>query len=674
MDPIIELLIHHFQLPLRSPVLIFSLILFVILLVPIAVERLRVPGIIGLIVSGIVIGPNGTNILGKSLFVDVFSTIGLLYIMFLAGLELNLIEFKANRHKSFLFAFLTFTVPLGIGFPVCHYLLGFDLSASLLVASIFATHTLVTYPIASRFGVTRDPSVPVAVGGTIITDTAVLIALALILGSDKGGITGEFWLRLGISLSLFSAFMFLLVPRIAAWFFQRLENHKHSHYVFVLAVMFFSAFLAEIAGLEGIIGAFAAGLALNKSIPASSPLMNRIEFIGNSLFIPFFLIAVGMIVDVGVIFSGYTAILVAIAMTVTAVAGKYLAARLTQRAFGFSPVQGQLIFGLSTAHAAATLAVVMVGYREGIVGDAVLNGIVVIILVSCIIASIVTERAAREIARTSDQQVDAAIVRELDMEQLLVPVSNTSRAEQAVQLAVLIKDRSSSHPVVVLNVVPNSEQAELEIAEARKAMEGVMSEAAAAEVQVKVKATIARNPAVGIARTATEIAADLIIMNLPRSTDALNKLLGEGLESILRHTKKTVFACNFQHATVKHMGLFVIAPPLAELEAGFAMWADKLIRLATELSVPMRLNCTQSTHEAILALAKSRKATLDLEFNEFEDWEDFFIISRELQDADMIVLISARKGAVSSNPHLTRLPAKLERHFPESSKILVFPQ
>ncbi|MCB1568987.1 MAG: cation:proton antiporter, partial [Xanthomonadales bacterium] len=467
MDPIIDLLLHHFQLPLRSPILIFSLILFVILLVPIAVERLRVPGIIGLIVSGIVIGPNGANILGKSLFVDVFSTIGLLYIMFLAGLELNLVEFKANRHKSVLFACLTFAVPLGIGFPVCHYLLGFDLSASLLVASIFATHTLVTYPIASKFGVTKDPSVPVAVGGTIITDTAVLIVLALILGSDKGGITTEFWLRLGISLSLFSAFMFLLVPRIAAWFFQRLESHKHSHYVFVLAVMFFSAFLAEIAGLEGIIGAFAAGLALNKSIPASSPLMNRIEFIGNSLFIPFFLIAVGMIVDVEVIFSGFTAILVAVAMTITAVTGKYLAAWLTRLAFRFSPVQGQLIFGLSTAHAAATLAVIMVGYREGIVGDAVLNGIVVIILVSCVIASLVTERAAREIARTSDQQVDAAVVRELDMEQLLVPVSDTSRAEQAVQLAVLIKDRASSHPVVALNVVPNSEQAELEIAEAR---------------------------------------------------------------------------------------------------------------------------------------------------------------------------------------------------------------
>lgn len=673
MDPVIDLLLHSFQLPLRSPILVFSLILFIILLVPILMERLRIPGIIGLIAAGIVIGPNGFNVLEKSLFVDVFSTIGLLYIMFLAGLELNLVEFKANRNRSFLFAFLTFAIPLGIGFPVCRYLLGFDMQASLLVSSIFATHTLVTYPIAGRFGVTKDPSVPVTVGGTIITDTAVLIVLALILGSHRGGITVEFWVRLGISLALFSAFMFILVPRIAARFFQKMENHKHSHYVFVLAVMFFSAFLAEIAGLEGIIGAFAAGLALNKSIPASSPLMNRTEFIGNSLFIPFFLISVGMIVDVGVIFGGFMAIVIAVAMTITAVLGKYLAAWLAQQVFRFSDEQRQLIFGLSTAHAAATLAVVMVGYRAGIVDDTVLNGIVIVILVSCIVASFVTERAAAEIARSSEPQVDSSVTRELGMEQILVPVSDISRAEQTLQFAVLIKDRSSSHPVVVVNVVPNSDQAESEVASARRTMEGVMSEAAAAEVEVKVKATIASNPAVGIARTATEIAADLIILNLPRSDDALHKLLGEGLESILRHTRKTVCVCNFRHATANHTGLFVIAPPQAEQEAGFAIWAGKIIRLATELSVPVRLHCTQATHEALAALAKSLKVTLELEFNEFEEWEDFFIVSKDLEDSDLIVLVSARKGAVSFNAHLQRLPVKLEKHFPESSKIFIYP-
>ena len=331
MDIIINQLIEEFQLPLRSPILIFSLILFIILLAPVVLQRIRIPGIIGLIVSGIIIGPAGLNILEKSLFVDVFSTIGLLYIMFIAGLELDLNEFKANKNKSILFGFLTFTIPLAIGFPVCHYLLGFDFNASLLTSSMFATHTMVTYPIVSKLGVSKNAAVAITVGGTILTDTAVLIMLAVILGSHNGGLTQEIWIRLGISLVLFSAFMFLVIPRIAKWFFRKLESEKHSHYIFVLSVVFFSGFLAEIAGLESIIGAFVAGLALNKLIPHSSALMNRIEFMGNSLFIPFFLISVGMIVDVRVILSGPMALIIAGVLTIVAIFGKWVAAFLDRK-------------------------------------------------------------------------------------------------------------------------------------------------------------------------------------------------------------------------------------------------------------------------------------------------------------------------------------------------------
>src|SRR5690606_16566309 len=370
---------HEFELPLHNPVLIFSLVLLIILLAPILLKRLNIPGIIGLIISGVIIGPYGFNILEKTSAVDLFSTIGLLYIMFIAGLELDLNEFKATRNKSLLFGFFTFTIPIAIGFPVCHYILGFDFNASLLTSSMFATHTLVTYPIVSKLGISKNPAVAITVGGTILTDTAVLIMLAVILGSHDGGLTQEFWIRLGISLVLFSAFMFMVIPRIAKWFFRKLESEKHSHYIFVLSVVFFSAFLAEIAGLESIIGAFVAGLALNKLIPHSSALMNRIEFIGNSLFIPFFLISVGMIVDISVILSGPMALIIAGTLTVVAILGKWLAAFFTQISFGFSKGQRKLIFGLSSAHAAATLAVILVGYKAGILDDNILNGTVILI-------------------------------------------------------------------------------------------------------------------------------------------------------------------------------------------------------------------------------------------------------------------------------------------------------
>src|SRR5690606_16071707 len=303
-NKVIEHLIHAFQAPLTNPVLIFSVVLLIILLSPILLRPIRVPGIIGLILAGVVIGPHGLNWLEKNSAVTLFSTIGLLYIMFIAGLELDMNEFKKSRHKSVVFGFFTFIIPILVGFPVCYYILGYEVLPSVLIASMFATHTLVSYPIVNRYGISKHEAVAITIGGTILTDTAVLIILALITGASHGEINQEFWVTLGVSFAIFLFIMFGIIPRIAKWFFQRLDAEKTGHYIFVLTVVFFAAFLAEMAGLEPIIGAFVAGLSLNKLIPHSSALMNRIEFIGNAIFIPFFLISVGMIVDISVLTKG----------------------------------------------------------------------------------------------------------------------------------------------------------------------------------------------------------------------------------------------------------------------------------------------------------------------------------------------------------------------------------
>ncbi|HVU83798.1 MAG TPA: cation:proton antiporter, partial [Puia sp.] len=401
MSEFFEQLLHEFQLPLKSPVLIFSVILLIILFSPILLRKLNIPAIIGLIIAGVVLGPNGLNILAKNSAVDLFSTIGLLYIMFIAGLELDLNEFKAYRNKSIVFGFLTFVLPLSIGFPACHYILGYDFNSSFLTASMFATHTLIAYPIVSRLGVSKNQAVAITVGGTILTDTAVLIILAVIMGNSRGSLTQAFWIRLGVSFAVFSAIMFLIVPRIAKWFFRKLESEKHSHYIFVLSVVFFAAFLAQLAGVEPIIGAFVAGLSLNRLIPHSSALMNRIEFIGNALFIPFFLISVGMIVDVKILLNGPGALIVTAVLTAVALTGKWLAAFFTQLIFRYSSAQRQLIFGLSSAHAAATLAVILVGFNAGIIDENILNGTILLILITCVVSSFAAEKAGRNIVLES---------------------------------------------------------------------------------------------------------------------------------------------------------------------------------------------------------------------------------------------------------------------------------
>lgn len=679
MEVIFHQLIEEFQLPFHNPVLIFSLVLAIILLAPLLLQRIKIPGIIGLIISGIIIGPDGFNILEQNEFVDIFSTIGLLYIMFIAGLELDLNQFKTHRNKSIVFGIYTFIIPLGIGFPLCYYVLSmwdsnFDFAASLLVASMFATHTLLTYPLVSRLGISKDKAVAITVGGTILTDTAVLILLAIILGSHTGGLTQEFWIRLIISFILYSLIMFMLVPRIAKWFFRKLESEKHSHYIFVLSIVFFSAFLAEIAGLESIIGAFAAGLALNKLIPSSSALMNRIEFIGNSLFIPFFLISVGMLVDVSVIFTGWTALVIAGALTVAALLGKWLAALLTQLTFKFTYNQRNLIFGLSAAHAAATLAVIKVGYDAGIVDDTILNATVIIILVSCLVASFVTSSAAKGVVKDSEEYDVYELNASGKEEQILIPIANLVNIEKVLDFAVLIKDKRSSNPLSILTVVPNTDEAERTIVRAKNELEKFVAETTASDTNVSVSASIDHNAASGISRSAREIMADIILLGWPQKTGFLDKIIGNKMESILNNTNKTLFIGDFKIPLGNHKKIFLIVPVNAELEEGFDLWVNKMIKLSIELSIPLTLNSTQETYDAIKEFASKNKLALSAEFNEFDDWDDFLILSRKITETDFIIMVSARDGYVSHNHHLDKIPSKLEKHFEKNSKIIIYPQ
>ena len=665
----------EFTLPLRDPILIFSLILSIILLSPIVLRRLNIPGIIGLIISGVIIGPHGLNLLAKNLAVDLFSTIGLLYIMFIAGLELNLAEFKANRNKSLVFGLFTFLLPLSIGFPVCYYLLGYDVNASLLTASMFATHTLVAYPIVSRLGISKDQAVAVTVGGTILTDTAVLILLAVIMANHAGQLDQEFWITLSAALAIFSLIMFVVIPRIAKWFFSKLQSEKHSHFIFVLSVVFFSAFLAKAAGIEPIIGAFVAGLALNKLIPHSSALMNRIEFIGNSLFIPFFLISVGMVVDFKVVMNGTSALVIAGTLTIVALLGKWVAAFVTQKVFGYSMAQRDLIFGLSSSHAAATLAVILVGYNAGILDENILNGTIILILITCVVATFTTEKAAKRIVIDSESDVigDAGPAT-YSSDHILLPVTDISDMEGRLELAILMKDKQNPDPVLVLTVVSDDSEAERNLVQARSKLEGFVKQGSASETSVNVMTTIDHNPISGIARISREIMADLILLGWPRPTSIVDRFIGERLDTLLGSTDKTIITSHLVRPLALHKNVVVIAPPMAEREKGFASWLTKVARLSVELSQPLVVYADKDTAAAVKDLLDRSKVNPSLEMELFDDWDHFLALARYIDDEDLIVLVSARKGAASYIPVLDQLPAKLERYFAQNSRLVIYPQ
>ncbi len=682
MTDFFEQLLEKFKLPLEDPILIFSLILFIILLSPILLRRLNIPGIIVLILSGLIIGPHGLNVLEHGLNVlendsaiQLFPTIGLLYIMFIAGLELDLNEFKANRFKSVLFGFFTFIIPLSVGYPVCYYLLGYDFNASLLTASMFATHTLVAYPIVSKLGVSKNQAVAVTVGGTILTDTAVLIILAVIMGKSQGSLNQEFWIRLGVSLTIFSIIMFLIIPIIAKWFFRKLESEKHSHYIFVLSMVFFAAFLAEVAGVEPIIGAFMAGLALNKLIPHSSALMNRIEFIGNSLFIPFFLISVGMLVDISVLLKGPMAWIIAGTLSIVAIAGKWIAAFFTQLIFRYTKTQRQLIFGLSGAHAAATLAVILVGYRAEILDENILNGTIILILVTCIVASFVTEKAAKVAVIEAEEDNDILMkAKKMHSEHILLPIAKLDNIEKLLEFSSYIKDKKSANPISILSVVSNNEEAEMNIVKTRNRLEEYVRQASASETNVNVITTIDHNAASGISRISREIMADIIVLGWPRRKNLINKLIGQKLDIILSNTDKCIFICHLEKPLALHKRVLITVPPFAEHETGFKSWLKKTAQLAQELSIPIQLYCEEQSKKHIERIFKKEKLSASLHITLFEDWEDFLILARYIREDDLFVLVSARKGATSYMNMLENLPVKLEKHFSLNSKIIIYPK
>ena len=678
MNYFIERITTYFELPLQNPVLLFSLLLFIILLSPILLRKVRVPAIIGLIISGVLIGPHGLGLIGQKAIeaegsIKLFSTIGLLYIMFIAGLELDLNRFRKQINKSLIFGGLTFIIPLGLGYPICREILHLSPMASLLTASMFATHTLVSYPIVSKYGLSKHAAVAITVGGTILTDTAVLIILAVIKSAEHGFLDFGFWMRLIMSLIIFALIMFFIIPRIAKWFFSKLDSEKTSQYIFVLSIVFFSAFLAEVAGVEHIIGAFVAGLVLNRLIPTNSILMNRIDFIGNSLFIPFFLIFVGMVVDYSAFFNGTWPLIIAGILTAFAIFSKWLAALVTQWIFKMSNNERQIIFGLSTSHAAATLAIIMVGYKNGILDINIVNGTVLLILFTCMTSSFVIEAAGKklliQISEESDLDENETRLRN---QHIIVAINELSGNEQLLDFALLISDQKVINPISVVSVYPNDDDAERMIRKSRKSLEDIVKHFSGHESKLNTIATIDRNVSSGLARVAKELVADIVVLNDSRNKNFLTRIVGDDRAHLLDVCDRTIFFCQLDNPSVSYDKVIVIAPPLSELEANFSLWVERVIRLAQELNISIDLYASNATHERFEKVGLANKLDFNIHFQEIDNVDDFFLYF-DKKDKGIIVFCGSRVGSVSYDLGSEYFADKIEKACPNNDTIFIYP-
>lgn len=665
-----------FSLPFQEPVLVFAIILFIILFAPVLFSKIKVPAIIGLILAGIIVGPNGLNILMRNSSVELFGTVGLLYIMFLAGLEIDLNEFKKNKYKSIGFGILTFSIPMTLGIIVFNIFLGYSLISSILIASMFASHTLVTYPIVSKLGISKNLAVNVAVGGTMITDTAALLVLAVIAGGATGQLDTAFWLRLSISVVIFSGIVLVGFPALGRWFFKR-NSDSITQYIFVLGLVFLASFLALLAGIEAIIGAFLAGLALNRLIPHTSPLMNRIEFVGNALFIPFFLIGVGMLIDYRVLFSSYNALLVALVMSLVATVSKYIAAVSTQKLFRFSKDQGLIIFGLSNSQAAATLAAVLIGYNiiigqtpEGenirLLSEDILNGTIIMILITCTIASFATQKAAINIAKSDLKHENFSTNSET--ENILIGLSNEATIESLIQLTVNTLDKKKDNKLFGLNVITNEKENAERINKANKLIELAEKYSSSIDVNLNPLIRYDLNIVSGMINTIKEKNIKHFFVGLHEKTSLVDTFFGKLTRDLIDKNDSTVYIYKSKQPISTIKKFVLVIPANAELEQGFHDWYQRIIQISKNTGNRFEIFANQATIDFL----KNTKQTSNVYFFEFPEFEDFLVISRYVIDDTMLIINLSRKEGVSYQPAMDKISDYLHKYFNNSSFLLVY--
>lgn len=671
-----ELFDLNIHFPVTDPTWIFFLVLIIILFAPMILGRLRIPHIIGMILAGVVVGKYGFNILERDSSFELFGKVGLYYIMFLAGLEMDMDDFKKSRTKGLIFGMFTFLIPMGLGIWSSMSMLDYGFLTSVLLASMYASHTLIAYPIISRYGLSRQRTVSITIGGTAVTVVLALMVLAVIGGMYKGeDVGGLFWVLLVAKVVLLFGLIIFLMPRISRWFFRTYEDAV-MQFIFVLAMVFLGGGLMELVGMEGILGAFLAGLVLNRFVPHVSPLMNRLEFVGNALFIPYFLIGVGMIIDVRCLFTEGEALKVAVVMTVVATFSKWLAAWITQKIYGMKKVEGSLIFGLSNAQAAATLAAVLIGHGiimengERLLNDDVLNGTVVMILFTCIISSVVTERAARKMV-TQENLMEGSEGKE--QERILIPVANPETIEGLVGMALMMRHPKQKESLVALSVINDNNTSETKELIGKRNLERTAMIAAAADASVKTVLRYDLNIAQGIIHTQKEYAVTDIVIGLHRKTNLMDSFFGTMTENLLKGTNRQIMIAKLLMPVNTLRRIVVAVPDKAEYEKGFLKWMTQLCRMGKQLGCRVHFFATEDTLKHLRALTEKQEANTFTEFSLLEEWDDLLLLTGQVNYDHLFVVVSSRKGSISYQTSFERLPSQISKYFANNSLLIVYP-
>ena len=657
--------------PVTDPTWVFLGVLCIILFAPLLFNKLRLPHIIGMILAGLLVGPNGLNILLRDDSFELFGKVGLYYIMFLASLEINLQEMRQAKGGAVLLGLTVFSMPIILGVFSNIFILKYSLITSVLLASMYASYTLISYPIVARYGLSRLRCVNFVVGGTMITDTLTLFVLAVISGMFTGEADAMFFVLLLVKLALITAAIIVIFPLIARAFFRR-YNDGVIQYIFVMALLFLGAGMMELAGMEGILGAFITGLVLNRLIPHSSPLMRRIDFVGNAIFIPYFLIGVGMMINLKVFFGNPYALVVAAVMIVTALSGKAIASWITARAYRMSIHEQRLMFGLSTSQAAATLAAAIVGHKiimpdgSPLLSEDVLNGTILLILVTCIVSSVVTDRCSRRIALSGEVLDKPANT----SKKMLLALANPAMVDKLMDLALLLRENNTQVPLSAVNVVLDED--ETMRVRAQKVLDKAADFAASVNVPLLTKVRLTTNLSYGIIHEMKENDYRELIVGFHQKETANDSFLGGVLPELLNGINSQIIMARINIPLNTIRCIHITFPAKAEYEAGFHHWVSETARMASGLGCKIIYHGHIETMNHIKAELK-KFAALNSEFYETDGGNDLKRLSQIIADDHLLIVVSARRGSISFRPSLDHVFVQLQRDYRETSVLLIYP-
>ena len=671
-------MIHLAQyFPITDPTLTFFVVLLIILLAPIIMGKLRIPHIIGMVLAGVVVGKYGLNILVRDNSFELFGRVGLYYIMFLAALEMDMESIRKNRNRLLIFALLTFTVPLLLTYFMGIHLLNYGTTASLLLGCIMASNTLVAYPIVSRYGLQRKPSVTLSVGSSIISLIFSLIMLAAIVASNKGEGSVGFWLFFVSKFVIYCAAAIFLLPRLTRWFLRRYSDAV-MQFIFVLASLFLCAALSAAIGLEGIFGAFLSGLILNRYIPSVSPLKNRLEFIGNAVFIPYFLIGVGMLINVRLLFTGGGILWAVICITLFGTLGKAIAAYAACFGFRMPISSGHMMFGMTSAHAAGAIAMVMVGMNllgeDGapLVSAQMLNAVIVMILFTCIISSVITEQSAQRII-LRDKELPVEAHRKANDQRILVPVKYPEYAEQLMNMAILMLNRKQTRGLVALNVVYDGEHMHRNMEQGNRLLEQMTQYCAGSDIQIQTQTRIAANIANGIKHAFKEFQATEILIGMHTHKEVSTKFWGEFHQSLFNGLNQQITMARLAQPLNTIRRIQVAVPSRAEFEPGFYRWLERLSRIAGNLECRIQFHGRTETLSLVNEYIKNRHPQVRADYSNMDHWNELPKLANDVADDHLFVIVTARKGTVSYKNALEYLPDEIQRYFNGKNLVIIFP-